>query len=120
MKADDLVVGRGVRILRGQYAGHTGVIVDFHEEDDQVDVQVSGTNKVRYLGLDDLKLIDPFQTAFRKFENQDKRSNMKKLVKESLNEEENAKGRRIIQSGKAVFPTYYGISKNFENSKLAK
>ena len=86
MKASDLVVGRGVRILRGQYAGHTGIIVDFHEEDDQVDVQINGTNKIRYLGINDLKLIDPFKTAFRKFENQNNKINMKNLVFESLDE----------------------------------
>lgn len=121
MKALDLVVGRKVKILRGRYAGQTGIIADFNIKDDQVDVQLDNSDKICYLGLDDIRLIDPYKLAFRrKNENQNNKINMKKLVKESLNEEGNSRGRRIIESGKAAFPTYYGISKNFGNSKWAK
>ena len=120
MKASDLVVGREVKILRGNYAGYTGTIVNFDVDEDQVNVEISGTNKIRYLGINDIKLIDPFKNVFRKNENQNNKINMKKLVKESLNEEGNSRGRRSIESGKAAFPTYYGISKNFGNSKWAK
>lgn len=104
MRADDLVVGRGVTIIRGRFAGKTGMIVDFDENQDQVDVQISGTDNVRYLGLDDVKLIDPYQTAFRKFENQNNKNKMEKLVFESLDElfeskkEEKSKAQKVKQT----------------------
>lgn len=86
MKASDLVIGREVKILRGNYAGYTGTIVNFDVDEDQVDVEISGTNKIRYLGINDIKLIDPFKNVFKKYENQNKKSNMKNLVFESLDE----------------------------------
>lgn len=86
MKAEDLVVGRKVRIINGPYAGKLGIISDFHEEGELIEVRMQGTNKICGCNLKDLKLIDPFQTAFRKNENQNKKSNMKNLVFESLDE----------------------------------
>lgn len=86
MKASDLVIGREVKILRGGYAGYTGTIVNFDVDEDQVDVEISGTNKIRYLGINDIKLIDPFKNVFKKYENQNNKINMKNLVFESLDE----------------------------------
>lgn len=52
----DMYVGAKVKILRGKYKGATGIVDDYSEEHDQIDVKVN--NRInRYLGLDDVKII---------------------------------------------------------------
>jgi hypothetical protein len=98
---DDIIVGREVEILHGRHKGERGIIVDFQFEDsgeledDQLDIQIKGTDVVIYLGREDVSLIDPYQSfwknakethAYKVKENKINPSNMKKLVFESLNE----------------------------------
>ena len=52
----DMYIGAKVKIIRGKYKGSTGIVDDYSEEDDQIDVKIN-KRITRYLGLDDVKRI---------------------------------------------------------------
>ncbi|MCK5026321.1 MAG: hypothetical protein KAS15_07010 [Nanoarchaeota archaeon] len=60
MEPEILRKGLEVHIIRGSEAGKTGIVVDWEgpiEDDPDWQIDVNTKNGMRYLGLDDIRLI---------------------------------------------------------------
>ena len=52
---EEIYIGAKVKILRGKYKGQEGVVDDYDEKSDQVDVKIN-KRITRYLGANDVKI----------------------------------------------------------------
>lgn len=48
-------IGIKVKVLRGKFKGKIGKVVDWSEEDDQVDVKIG--SETRFLGFNDVEIV---------------------------------------------------------------
>jgi len=65
---DDIIVGQKVQILKGDFRGLDGSIIDFKMDEngnllnDEIEVHIKDSNMVKFINKKDLRLLDPWQS----------------------------------------------------------